>query len=214
MDISVAGGQIAPRGQGSALGWGMASKPKIRGQVSGDGYLIRWISDRLLAAVVDGAGSGREAAAAANACLAVLADAIPPDLAAIFAACDSALGGTRGAALGLALIDPARARLDWAAIGDIDALLLQPVPDGQPRRHAIIKRGGTLGSTPARPLVQAHGLGPGDLLVLVTDGIARGFGGRIAPDAALREIAHDLVRNAAGPADDSLALVLRLEDQP
>ncbi len=210
MEIAVAQGLIDPADGGNVLSWGVASKPKIRGQASGDGYLIRRVAGSLLVAVVDGAGSGREAAAAADACIAELAASAGPDLVQIFADCHAALVGTRGAALGLALLDPERRQLQWAAIGDIDAALLRRSATGPPERKAIIKRGGTLGSTAIRPLVQSQETVPGDLLVLVTDGISRGFADRIDLGRPAGQIAHDLVRGSAFPADDSLALALRL----
>ncbi|WP_172328364.1 SpoIIE family protein phosphatase [Mangrovicoccus sp. HB161399] len=212
MEISVAQGLIPCSGGPGGLGWGVASKPKIRGQASGDGYLLRWLEGCLLAAVVDGAGSGREAAAAADACIAALGGRIGSDLIQIFAACHAALIGTRGAALGLALIDPGDCRVIWAAVGDVDAVLVSPDTSDEPRRQAIIKRGGTLGSTAIRPLVQRHRFVPGDVLVLVTDGISRGFADRIDRRLPPGQIAHALVRGSAFPADDSLALVLRLGD--
>ncbi|MBE3639835.1 SpoIIE family protein phosphatase [Mangrovicoccus algicola] len=211
MDLLLDSGRVAA--DGAAFGWAVAARPKRPGDVSGDGYLLRRLSGgRFLAAVIDGAGSGRPAAAAAAAGLEAISGTLPPDPAEIFAACHAGLAGTRGAALGIAVIDQAAGRLVWAAIGDIDAVLIRPGPTGAGARLCMPRQGGMLGSTPPDPRPQTCPLGPGDLLAMVTDGVGRSFVDALWPERDPSQAARAMLHRAARPGDDSLALVLQLED--
>ena len=214
METRVAGGTIPARKAGPPILWGVAAQPKRPGQASGDGYLLRWIGGHLLCAVVDGAGSGREAAEATDRCLAALQEADSPDLRALFRLSHRALVQSRGAAVGLITIEPETGTMTWAAIGDIDAVMMHTDPGGALRRETILRRGGTLGVSLARPLVQSHGLSPGDTVIMTTDGILRGFHERVRPGPIPPQVARNIMADFGTGSDDSLVLVIRFGSGP
>lgn len=207
MEVSVTGGEIAVDGSAFRLHWSVACKSKYSGQPSGDGFLITRSGSEIRLAVVDGTGSGIEAGEASERCLRTLSAEVALPLEQSFHNCHRALAGSRGAALGLASIDLDGARLRWGAIGDIDGLL---APANEGKRQAIVQRGGTLGLTMPSVHLQDHQLAANDMIVLVTDGIAKSFrstsGVHLMPKALVRQIAE----NHARPSDDCLVLALTL----
>lgn len=167
------GGWIDARPHPGGLRWAAVQAAKAPGAPNGDGYLISRTDSGVLMALADGVGSGAPAHEATMACLAAVAENLEADLPQIYRRCHSDLIGTRGAALGIVLIDLARQRLFWAALGDIDICQFHP---SQTRAIAsVIQRGGTLGHISPSPLVQEIALRPGSMVVMCTDGISRSY---------------------------------------
>lgn len=167
-------GSISLGPEGARLDWSAAQAAKTAGGKCGDGYLIRTLDGKLLVALADGTGSGAEAHETANACLHALSVARAVTLAELFAAAGQRLHGTRGAALALALIDPAQRTVDWAALGDVDGLI-SPLPPHQGRSTGILQTGGMLGMKVSRIYTQQQAFPPDYLMVLASDGISRRF---------------------------------------
>lgn len=192
--------------QGCSISWAVEHRSKHSGTACGDGYLLRFIGPVLVAAVVDGTGSGTAAAQAANRCLERLSEAEHPDLRQIFADCHQALKGTRGAALGVALISLEALTLDWAAIGDIDGVLLR----GRSQTDSVIQRGGTLGLAFGSLLPQTLDLQPPSAIVLVSDGISASYRSQLDAYESAADLARNTVLQHGRHNDDAIALALKI----
>jgi len=118
-----------------------------------------------LLAIIDGLGHGAEAALAAQAALAVIAEHAALPLAALFAQLDQGMMGSRGAAIGLARIQGRH--LQHAAVGNTRALCW----DGS-RSLRLPSQYGIVGAGLRQPvMVNEWRLHEADWLLLFTDGL-------------------------------------------
>lgn len=188
---------------------GVAARALPGEPTSGDTYLVAPMRLGALAAAVDGLGHGVEAAAAAERAIGVLAEHNEQSAITLARRCHSALVGTRGAALTLALFNHNDETLTWLAIGNVDAVLLRGDPAAVPARETIIMRGGTVGAR--LPLLQASVLtvSGGDVLILATDGIRTGFWDRLDLSLPAQRLADEILAGFARDTDDALVLVAR-----
>jgi hypothetical protein len=190
------------------LNWAAAWRPKSVGPC-GDRHLVRRLGPLFMLAVIDGAGSGAraaEAAAASHAALTALDG--PTTLEGCFAAVHRACQGTAGVAMAVLLLDPAAASLAWGAVGDIDAQLIRAAPTE--RNECILQSGGTLGVRLPAVLGQSHRIRRGDTMLLVSDGIRRGYAEASKGGVPVTAIAQAVLRDHARPADDAIVLAARL----
>jgi serine phosphatase RsbU (regulator of sigma subunit) len=188
---------------------GVAERPHPAETVNGDAYAVHWTGTgagqvcRL--AVIDGLGHGPEAAAA-SACAIRVLDAAPGlDPVEAIQRCHAAMQGTRGAAMSIAQLDPARGTLVYAGVGNVEAHLWQGG-----RHERLIAYRGIVGSAirTIRPFTLP--LGEGWLLLMHSDGIsaradveALGLPRPFAP----AEVAQAVLAGYARAHDDALALV-------
>jgi negative regulator of sigma-B (phosphoserine phosphatase) len=202
-------------GGAANLSWAAAWRPKVAGQPCGDLHLVRSAGRATLIAVMDGSGSGVGAAHASAACHAALSALNGSwDLEKCFAAAHRACRDTHGVALGLALVEPSARRMSWAAVGDIDGLLIRRAPAGRARRESILQCGGTVGLHLPSVLSQAHPIAEGDIFMLVSDGIRHSYRGPVPKTASVAAIAADILKSHGRDQDDAMVLVARLGDPP
>ena len=160
-----------------------------------------------LICLIDGLGHGDAAADAAEAAAAVIhdhADAPPQEL---LDRCHEALIQTRGVVMTLARFDVAAATLEWTGVGNVDARLWHPSAGG--RHDVALVFGGVVGYQVPRVRPAMLTLAPGDLLVMVTDGIAAGFSAALDGGGAAQSIAERIFSGFAKGTDDALAVVVR-----
>lgn len=174
---------------------------------SGDAWALARLPDSTALMVVDGLGHGPDAAKAAAAALATLAQQPGLRPAAQLEACHVALRPTRGAALAVALFDPAARQLHFAGIGNIGACI---VDDG-PRRQ-LVSHNGIVGHNMRKVQEFTVPCNPGALVVLASDGVSTQWD--LGPYAGLTScapaiIAAVLLRDFARVRDDASVLVVR-----
>jgi negative regulator of sigma-B (phosphoserine phosphatase) len=199
----------------AALSWAVAWRSKIAELPCGDRHFVRSTGGATLIAVMDGAGSGARAADAAAACHAALSALNGPwELETCFAAAHKACRHTHGVALGLVLVEPSARRMSWAAVGDIDGLLIRRAPAGQARRESILQCGGTVGMHLPSVLSQTHSIAEGDVFMLVSDGIRHSYRAPMPKITSVAAIAADILRNHGRDQDDAIVLVGRVGDPP
>jgi phosphoserine phosphatase RsbX len=193
---------------GLRLVWACAQSGKYPDQPSGDGFRLCADAENCVFAVVDGSGSGAQAAEVAEACLAELRATPATEFEASFARCHRRLAQSRGAALGLVHLDRAQAALTWAAVGDVHGILLPDLMEQDAGRASMLQSPGTLGIHYRGILPQTLHLRPGHMIILSTDGIRRDYVARPRPMGPAGEVAERLLQDHAKAEDDSLVLVI------
>jgi phosphoserine phosphatase RsbX len=160
-----------------------------------------------LACLIDGLGHGGAAADAAEAAAEVIrvyAEAPPQEL---LDRCHEALKETRGVVMTLARFDTDAAELEWTGVGNVDARLWHPKAGG--RHDVALVFGGVVGYQVPRVRPSTLSLEPGDLLVMVTDGIDPGFASALDGGGAAQVIAERVFAAHSKGTDDALVVVVR-----
>ena len=119
------------------MDFGVVFLPKPGEEVSGDGWAIEHLADRTVCMVVDGLGHGPDAAAAAQAALLILQEYRGCEPVEIVERAHGALRSTRGAALAVATIEPAKKAVRFCGIGNIAAR----IADAAGVRHLVSLNG-------------------------------------------------------------------------
>ena len=204
----MAHGQISMGPPGFHLHWAVAGASKFPDRDSGDGHMIVQCSDKVLFAVVDGSGSGPNAAIAADICLSALQSSAHDRLETDFQACHDGLQGKRGAAMGLVHIDTDTGIMTWASVGDVYGVRFRGDANKRAQAAVILRRPGTLGVRYDGILPQLLTLALGDVVVWSTDGITQEFGHHVGLCSSAEELADLILIGHGKPADDSLVLVI------
>jgi anti-sigma regulatory factor (Ser/Thr protein kinase) len=174
---------------------------------SGDAWALAPMRGATALMMADGLGHGPEAAVAAAAALAMLAQRPALRPSAQIEACHAALRSTRGAALAVALLDTAAGQLHFAGVGNIGACIV----DGGPRRQ-LVSHNGIVGHNLRKVQEFTVPCAPGALLIMASDGISTQwdlapYPGLTGCDPAI--IAALLLRDYARGRDDASVMVLR-----
>jgi serine phosphatase RsbU (regulator of sigma subunit) len=189
----------------------VAARPHPNETVNGDAAAVHWSEDVCRIAVIDGLGHGRDAAYA-SACAVAVLDAHPsisPSEA--IQRCHVALAGTRGAAMAVARLDPARGELTYAGVGNIEAHLWQ-----EERRERPISYRGIVGAVLPTIRTFTIPLGVDWTFVLHSDGVSARIDtealrthGPWEPEA----LAQAILARYARASDDATVVVARLVGQ-
>lgn len=190
--------------EASPISHGVAVRAATGERHCGDAAVVEATGSRAVVAVIDGLGHGVQAETAAQAAVDTIRDHAAEDPVAVLRRCHDHLRTTRGAAVSLAVVDHERA--EWVAVGNVQGVIHHAATG---RATRLVTRAGIVGSR--LPLLrQTHvPVGPGDLLVMFTDGLkdaaarAKPAGGE--PSMLAERLLHD---HASG-RDDALALVAR-----
>lgn len=167
--------------------------------------------------VVDGLGSGQEAAAASGAAVQQVrghiaglrlqaAQAEPVAfLQDTLHRCDAALRHTRGAALGLAMLDAASHQGHYAGVGNVDLRVI-----GATRFHTM-SMPGIVGTGVKKIRVEAFSYEPGDLVLMHSDGLSSRFDldPKLAVSWHLEALGEKLVKEHGYKHDDLTVILLR-----
>ena len=192
------------------VAWGAVTRCRPGEDTAGDMALVEPVGDGVLVAAVDGSGHGLEASRAARTAVEVLSRFDGGDLAVLAEACHRALGGSRGAAMSIAFLSAVSGTMTWLAVGNVEGRLV-PAARSAPPPAAVALRlpGGVSGHhlPPLHPVTLP--LGPGDVLVLATDGVRPAFADRLLLTGTPQAIADRIVAEHWNATDDALALVVR-----
>jgi phosphoserine phosphatase RsbX len=202
---------MAEHGWLGPIEWAAKSRPRPGEDVCGDRLIAVDVDGAgALLGVLDGLGHGAEAAEAANCGVEVLQAARTEPLDVLVQRCHRALSGTRGAAMTLARIDFRSDTLSLIGIGNVAADLVAKHPAGVELRSSARLAGGIVGyRIPEALTPQKVPIRPGDLLVIVSDGIVEGHLDDIDFSAPARAIAEQILRSHGTNNDDALVLAAR-----
>jgi len=180
----------------------------VKGEtVCGDAYFIREFENRFLIAVIDGLGHGTAAAEASFKAVEYLKVNYDRSLTEIIRGCHKELKDTRGAVMGIALIDPGRSVLRYAGVGNIEIRVMgrsvvRPAPVN-----------GIVGYNLRKVREEEFPYTRGDLIILHSDGISGKFDLNIYPPEFLGQhpqvIAERIAAGFGRERDDLTIVVAR-----
>ena len=189
------------------LEWAIAGRPKPGEIESGDQHVVEPLPDGALLAVVDGLGTGRRRRPRP-------ARPSPPCGARPGAARRAGQTLSRGPETDSRCGDDAGGVSLWRQPAHLAECRQRRGPPGtsadvlaRPPRDTVLQRGGVVGYQ--LPLLQTSVLvvGPGDMLILATDGIRGRFADGLDLDRRPQEIAEFVLAGHAKHNDDALVLV-------
>jgi phosphoserine phosphatase RsbX len=203
---------VAEVQEGTAAGheWAVACAPLAGEDSLGDSFVVHEHDRRLLVAVIDGLGHGRDANHAARAVETALREVVDRDLVDIVEHCHREAQRTRGAVMTLAGIEGDT--MDWVGVGNVEAALLRAARDEPRPVESMLLSGGVVGYQLPRLRPRSVAVSPGDLLVVATDGLRADFASAVIRHDAPRMIVSRLLRTHRSGDDDSLVLTLRIGD--
>jgi phosphoserine phosphatase RsbX len=191
--------------------WAAARRPRPGELVCGDFPIAVDVgSTAALFGAADGLGHGAaaETAALRAAEVANRSRSEPPDV--LLQLCHRGLADTRGAAITLARIDFETDTLSWIGIGNVTADLVAKTPGGAKIRASALLAGGIVGyRIPHALATHQVSIGPGDLLVIATDGIVEDHVAGIDFAAPAMAIAEHILNAYSRESDDALVLAAR-----
>ena len=172
-----------------------------------------WVRDSVaMLCILDGLGHGREAERAAKEVLRHVDQNLDLPLETLFASADEAARDTRGAAMGLVLVDVKERSLTHVGVGNTRGLLLDADFNSF---HVFQNTNGIVGAGYQKLRLETIPFKSRDLLFLYTDGFpvsATSFFQACQP-AQPEELATAFMRRCALGNDDAAVLVARLETQ-
>jgi phosphoserine phosphatase RsbX len=198
-------GRIGP------IEWAAARRPVPGEEVCGDFPIAVGIGrTAALFGVADGLGHGTAAETAALRAADVANRCRNEPLDVLLQLCHRGLSDTRGATITLARIDFETDTLSWIGIGNVTADLVAKGPGGVEIRASALLAGGIVGyRIPNALSTHQVSIGPGDLLVIATDGILEDHVAGIDFAAPAMAIAEHILDAYSRESDDALVLAAR-----
>jgi negative regulator of sigma-B (phosphoserine phosphatase) len=151
------------------MNYGVYTRAKHERGVSGDAYTVQKDGNKILLALVDGLGSGEEAAKAATAAIAAIQKNHTLPLTEILQHCHLALRATRGVVLGMLRVNLETNRMRYVGVGNVGIRILSQEP------FHPISYNGIVGYRLPRVHEFVGKYYQGDLVVLYSDGIDSRF---------------------------------------
>ena len=186
---------------------GVIKRARNDGAFCGDAYGHWHGHGKTTICIIDGLGHGQPAATAASAAIDYIGGRAFLPLAELFTGCNKTLRGTRGAAMGLAVIDECPGNLTFAGVGNTRAMVCGA------RTARLVSSHGIVGAGYRNLLMEEVSLLRGDLVILTTDGIradldlaAYPLKLRGDPQALAESIVHEWRHE---PPDDAAVLVFQ-----
>ncbi len=180
---------------------------------SGDRAVLVAYDGGALVAAIDGLGHGDEAADAAAAAAAVMAEHPDEDPARLIEACHAALARTRGAVMTLAWFDLVDETMSWTGVGNVEGRLVRARSGPRAPTEGALTKGGVVGYQLPSIRVTGTDLHDGDVMVLATDGIDSGFAQAITAAGSAQHIADRILARHGKASDDALVVVVRYQSE-
>lgn len=196
------------RGEAGDVVWAAAYEALAGEDSLGDAFVVRPGPDRVLIAVIDGLGHGRDANHASRAVATALGESAEGSLTEIVRHCHVAANRTRGVVMSIAAVSGDT--LEWLGVGNVETALLRADRGAARPIESMMVSGGVIGYQ--LPTLRARSLpvGRGDLLVMATDGLRADFASKVIRHDAPHLVASRVLRTLRQGADDALVLAARL----
>ena len=184
-------------------------RPKVGYRKGGDAVIMAAHGSKLLAGIVDVLGHGPEAHdVAMKAQLFLENGAEPGDPLERLRGLHDALRGTRGAAVGLAVLDAVHGVVRYAGVGNTAIRRFGTVAD------RLVSVDGIVGVAMRTPREQRMRLNPRDIIVMYTDGVRDHFELSDYPELLLgdaEKIARSVIRRFGKGHDDAACVAVRFD---
>jgi anti-sigma regulatory factor (Ser/Thr protein kinase) len=185
---------------------GVMTRPRPGESENGDAWYVSERGDQTLFAVVDGLGHGYGAHEAASAALEALGGWQGETCEEVVRWVDRALKSTRGAVIGIAIIDTEKQILQYTGVGNIETRILGIAGTSGPisNNGMVGQRLGTLKTWTSE--------WRGGILVMTSDGLSSSWTAELYPGLLSQSpqmIACVLMRDLARESDDATVLVAR-----
>ena len=197
-----------------AFEWGIATRSRRGETTSGDLAVIALLPEGALIAAIDGLGHGGEAAHAAQKAGEVLRERPCDDLIRLTKQCHSALRATRGAAISLAFVSPAKGTMTWLGVGSVEGRVVSGAPSATRPKGSLALENGVPGHELPSLRTAALAVRPGDVVVLATDGIEASFGESLDVSGSPQAISERILAAHWKPTDDALVIAVRYLGAP
>jgi len=194
------------------LDYNMKVNPIIGEDVSADLCVVKRFGKQWLVAVIDGLGHGEDALEASLVAEKIIKKSEQTHLATILSDCHEAMKKTRGAVIGLALIDYAENRLTWVGAGNIEGKVVWRNEKNRIEQSTLMSMPGVVGYNLPRVHQQVYDLKPGTLIIAFTDGLTSRWifpEGRWLFEMETEKLAVRLMKSYSKKTDDSLVAVVR-----
>jgi len=191
--------------------WAAARRPLPGEVVCGDFPIAVDVGgSAALFGVADGLGHGSAAETAALRAAEVVNRCRTEPLDVLLQLCHRGLSDTRGATITLARIDFETDTLSWIGIGNVTADLVTKGASGIQIRASALLAGGIVGyRIPHALTTHQVSIGPGDLVVIATDGILEDHVAGIDFASPAMAIAEHILNAYSRESDDALVLAAR-----
>jgi anti-sigma regulatory factor (Ser/Thr protein kinase) len=186
---------------------GVWCRPHPGEQLCGDAYFMRTRNNCLFLAVIDGLGHGGGAKKAADVAIDSLSEWRGEPLDQVMLAAHDVLRATRGAVMGVAVIDYENERFQYAGVGNVAVRVF-----GAPEPINPISTNGTLGARLGTVRVWTYPWAEGATMVMTSDGLSASWEIASYPGLLNRSpqiLAGVLMRDYGRNADDATVLVAR-----
>lgn len=163
---------------------------------------------KIVLLVVDGLGHGKEAETAAKAAVEYVSMNVSDSIQELFSGCDAAIRHTRGAAMGLTVVDTAEETITCAGIGNTRALMMNDNTIRFSGNYGIVGAGFRKLIPETRPIRK------GSLIILFTDGVEEmidlfEYSGDVISNPDI--LAHRIISDWGRDTDDASVLVYKYE---
>jgi anti-sigma regulatory factor (Ser/Thr protein kinase) len=185
---------------------GVASRAKPGETCNGDNYVICHLSrEKTLVAIIDGLGHGLEAhkvSLLAKKYISLRHDSPLPD---IIGYLHHSLRGTRGATLGMALLDSGLGKISFVGIGNTEAKLITA-----DAKQSFISLAGILGLNIRTPRTYEHQFQEQDIFVLYSDGIISNWQYEYDSwNQDPQQIAEEILMKYSRDTDDATIIIIK-----
>ena len=186
--------------------FGIVERPLYGNRFCGDACFIKEFGSKILICVVDGLGHGMPAATAAQKAIAYVAENYENGPTEIISGCHQALQGTRGAVMGVALVEPEQSILTYVGVGNIGIRVVAE------KNLWPLSTPGIVGGNFGRLKEETVPYHSGDLVIMYSDGISEKFDVFDYPESLHNDpqkLAERIARGFARENDDSIIVVAR-----
>lgn len=201
------------RATATRLNFGTKTVPSPGEKIAADLWVVKQFGEQWLMAVIDGLGHGPEALKAAETAREVIEMFEgQPNPAAILTECSAAMTNTRGAVIGLGLVDYGRDCLTWSGVGNIEGKVVWRETGGQLQQVSLISTPGIVGLDLPKLNHQVCKLKPASLIIIFTDGLDSRWvfpENRWLFEMEPEALATHLMKSHCKKTDDSLVAVVR-----
>ena len=191
-------------GTNRSISIGAASRSIPGETLNGDNYLISHLSStKTIVSVIDGLGHGKEAHLASSLIKEQLLLKSNLALDELIKYTHQAARGTRGAVIGIVLINTENSKLYFSGIGNIEGFILSPTG-----KKSLISFGGILGHNIRTPRVFDYSFNTGDTLCIFSDGITTRWNTNDIDWTAHSQIIADYILNNYSRINDDATVLI------